>query len=270
MEARYDARHEKFAPRERRNPRLLAHAYILGSFMRDAIIQEALTDQSHTLHIGIDYKIDQHINPDLVPMKAQYQKICPLTSHYRIFRGHQDMAKRFLRTTDEVGLFFEDDADPNRKNWHNVVNACITALERGEVYADCFYLYGREYDRNRFEVVGEVGGHKVLKLRADDTATEDSEGGRHHVFGSLAYLLTRDGAEQLVRLPWEGIPIDVILPDRLKFRLLEDSPFNHNRVQGSLTYPSSTRPPEVQTIARSPAGISRLHRTVHGPHQKVH
>lgn len=263
MNAKYDAQKEVFHPRTRRNPELKAHAYIMASFMRSAIVQEALTDQSHTLHIGTDYDI----TPDTLPLKDQYKKICPLTSHYRIFRGHQDMAKRFLQTGDDIGLFFEDDADPNRPDWQRVVNGCLDALRLGQVDADCFYLYGREFKRERFHTHQIIEGREVLKL-SDFEATEDSPGGRHHVFGCLAYLLTRKGALQLSTLDWEGIPIDVVMPDRINFALLHPSPFNHNRSQGSLTYPSSCKPPAAQT--RGPVLAARLHRAVSAGPRVVH
>lgn len=163
-----------------------------------------------------------------------YKGFCVLQTHYRVFLGHQAMMKLFLETGEPIGLFFEDDAVPNIMLTAAIVNACAKdALEKGD--CEVFATYGRLYDRRRFDCIRKVAGREVLRLKPTETKKgEFSSGGNANVLGSLAYLVTRAGAEKFANLPWEGIPVDARMPDVTKFIFLHQTPWSHDRRQGSL------------------------------------
>lgn len=217
---------------------LEAHAYVFGCNRRTGLILPYLADQNFTLHIGKDY------NPpsDAAPIRADYAAGSPFLSNYRVFLGHQDMCRRFLNSSPApVALMFEDDAVPNCHNWTSVVNEAITTMRPG---VDVLALYGRNYKKERFKVDYTIdnGRRQVLSLRPDVPQSEEDIGGKHHWHGSMAYLVTRAGAEKIAALPWEGIPCDIVFWDRTNFCGLHKGPFDHDRRQGSLLFPESCRP----------------------------
>ena len=216
---------------------LKAPAYVFGCNRRPGLVLPFLADQTHTLHIGHDYDL----TPAVSEMQEQYRVTSPLLSNYRVFRGHQDMMRRFLDTRDRLGLFFEDDAVPNTPDWVSVTNVCLSRMGAAEVFS----LYGRHFDRRRFNCEYVVAGRSVLTLRKQVAQDEEDRGGRHHVFGSMAYICTRVGAEKIAALQWEGIPCDCQFWDRTEFQFLDPSPFDHDRQQGSLLFPESCGPGAV-------------------------
>lgn len=210
---------------------LKVHAYVFGCIKRPGLVLPYLADQSHTLHIGTDYSAEGYA------WKPIYSHL-NIVSHTRVFRGHQDMARRFLQTKDEVALFFEDDACPNTPDWPKIVNAAVEQFTAGSLKGlEVFYLHGRNFRRERFKAIEMIEGREVLQLRSDVPQCETKFGGRHHVYGSMAYLLNRASAEKWINMPWEGIPIDTIQPDRFNFAVLHPSPFDHDRSQGSIVDP---------------------------------
>lgn len=207
-------------------PQLNMEAYVMGCDRRPGLILPHLAAQTHTLHIGTDYE-----PPEKTLMTKNYYQ-CPLISHYRVFRGHQDMATKFLQDGGDVALMFEDDASPNCTHWTGIVNRAADWM--GKLELDVFYLYGRQYNNERFQTLAMIDNREIIRLRSDVPQTEDCLGGRHHVYGCMAYLITRAAAERWEQYDFEGIPVDVILPDRFRFALLHRSPFDHDRRQGSL------------------------------------
>jgi hypothetical protein len=236
-------------------PELLnMHAYVFGCVRRPGLILPHLAAQSHTLHIGTDY-----MPPDGTVMTQHYFQ-CPLIPHYRVFRGHQDMARRFLQTGEPVALMFEDDASPNTPEWTNVVNKAWAQMQ--EIGLEVFYLYGRQFDNRRFQVISMLDRREIIQLRSDVGATEDCQGGKHHIYGCMAYLIKREAALRWEAMEFEGIPVDVILPDRFKFALLHQTPFDHDRRQGSLI--DGTPPPSAARPVGMPARPPMVQRSASG------
>lgn len=231
----YNLPHPVHDPKKADWVKLDVHPYVVGCNRRPGLILPFLADQSHTLHIGVDYDLPA----EAAKMRSDYDKGSPLLGNYRVFRSHQDACKRFLETKAKVALIFEDDAVPNTTDWVSVVNDAVESMQPG---IDILSLYGRNFSHHRFEPEYQIGNRSVLALRFDVPQSEDDHGGRHHVHGSLAYLITRKGAKKVVELPWEGIPCDVVFWDRTEFQFLHPSPFNHNRDQGSLLFPASCPP----------------------------
>lgn len=232
--AAVDGRRPTKDPTNVAHVKLNCHAYVMGCDRRSGLVLPFLADQTHTLHIGTDYPL----TPDVAPMAPVYAQGSPLLSNWRVYRGHQDICKRFLATKDKVCLIFEDDAVPNTADWPNVVNECIEKM--GDL--DILSLYGRQFKRNRFkEILRTDDGRSLLQL-SDEHADKHARGGKHHVYGALAYLVNRRGARIISQLDWRGIPLDVEFWDETKFAFLETSPFTHDRSQGSLLFPASCPP----------------------------
>lgn len=214
---------------------LAVHAYVVAHWKRPGLIVPYLIDQSHTVHQGVDYEFPL----GEAPMNDLYRAGSPLLSNYRVFRAHQDVCRRFLSTHDDYALIFEDDAVPNCPEWVEIVNEA--AFTMGTL--DVLSLYGRHFDYSRFAVDYRIDNSKREVLRLNDPkASENTRGGRHHVYGALAYLVNRIGAEKIRSQRWEGIPLDVQFWDRTDFAFIHPSPFNHDRRQGSLLYPGSCLP----------------------------
>lgn len=157
-----------------------------------------------------------------------------LLAHYRCLRGHQEMAWRFLdESTEPVALLLEDDAVPNVSDWQRVVSDGVTALNNCPG-AEVLSLHSRCFKRQRFDCIDMIGNREILRLKPSAGGSETDRGGRHHCFGSLAYLITRQAAARLSSAPWPGIPADIFLADHFNFIFLNPSPFNHDRRQGSI------------------------------------
>jgi hypothetical protein len=54
------------------------------------------------------------------------------------------------------------------------------------------------------------------------------------VFGSLAYLIREAAARRFRAMAYDGVPVDLLLPNRFKFCLVHPSPFDHDRRHPSL------------------------------------
>lgn len=226
-------------PKKKQWVAAIPEIYVVGCNRRPGLVLPYLADQSHHLHIGTDYDLPA----DAVPMRADYDSGSPWLGNYRVFRSHQDICKKFLKTGSKFCLIFEDDAVPNTADWVQVVNDACESMRPG---VDILSLYGRNFKPHRFETVYTLGKRKVLQLRADVPQSEADRGGRHHVHGSLAYILTRKGAKKVSELPWRGIPCDCDFWDLVSnFQFIHPSPFNHDRTTGSILFPSSC-PPKVK------------------------
>jgi hypothetical protein len=204
--------------------------YVLGHASRSGLILPHLSRVSHTLYVNPDWSYEG------VSMSPLYEGKCPLT-HYRVYRGWQQMAHAFLQTGAPAGLFFEDDAVPRFSNW----------LERCQTYADwlvkndhrfqLMYLCGRCFDPKRFAKDAFYFDAPIYSLKPNAVYPDPSGfGGLNHVFGCCAALMTRSGAKLMTSLPWIGVPGDVHFPDNIPFCFVShtDSAFVHDSSQGSL------------------------------------
>jgi hypothetical protein len=231
-----DATKEVIPEYKRSSERLTMPVFVLGCSQRPSLLVPYLFDQTYTLVCNTDEN-----PPEGVVMQPQYARSSPLATNWRVGVGHQKMAELFLRTNEPVGLMFEDDAVPNFAKWTSTVNLIASHIDprRDQV----LWLHGREFNRSHYSVSATFDGFDVLYLKAGCGGRESDCGGIKHVFGCLAYLMTRTAAHKMVSLPWEGLPPDVTLADRFEFAFLNPSPFDHNRSQGSLIFPGSVPKP---------------------------
>jgi hypothetical protein len=237
---------------ERPPGRLNMPVYIFGCARRPSLTLDALRayNEHPTFHTGTDYALPRGTEFNSPYHLALNQKTL---AHYRVFRGHQDMAARFLREHIHApaALMMEDDAVPNCADWVDVVNAAADYfVSRG---TDTMCLHARSIRAVHFTDCGMVGNRVIYRLRPG-VHTPNLMGGSHHLYGfTLAYLINRHAATEFANGPaWTGIPVDCYLPDHFGTELMMKSPFNHDRSQGSLV-DGKYRPRPKATIVGTPS-----------------
>jgi hypothetical protein len=180
---------------------------------RPALVLDALD--------GLEPRVSSTPDYDLPP---DFSTAVSLASYnqvgaYRCFRGHQDALG--LAGGDPV-LVLEDDAVPNTRDWLRIVESAAAALSDFEVVS----FHGRGFDPAKFERRGRVEHRDVLVPRFWC--------GPVRVFGSLAYVIREHAIRRFMTMAYDGVPVDLLLPNRFKFCLLDPSPFNHDRRYPSL------------------------------------
>jgi hypothetical protein len=180
---------------------------------RKALALDFLLDLPHIAHWTTDYDLPSGFRPRpecVAPIPNQ-------TARYRCFKGHQDA---LTRVQTPYALVLEDDAVPNRNDWVSVANEACGFLDQYELVS----LHSREVNENDF--VAEAWG-KMRFLRPKIQ-------GEAWVLGSLAYLINMEAAPRFIKSVYDGFPRDLANCRHFKFGLIDPSPFNHDRSQGSL------------------------------------
>lgn len=191
---------------------------VVASHRKKALVLPHLKNFPHKVSYSTDYDLPENFEPEvtgLVQPCLQHH-----TNTYRCFRGHQDA----IRLCDKENvLVFEDDAVPNTDDWFNIVSDSIPLLDTFEMIS----FHGRNYDRSLYE------RHWSVRPGNDFIFIPERKG-TVFVCGALAYLLNRRVFEKVLSYQYNGMPIDILLVSTLSFCLLEKSPFNHDRSEGSL------------------------------------
>jgi hypothetical protein len=180
---------------------------------RPALVLDSLHGIAHDVSCTPDYDLPPDFATDI--QLAAYNQV----GAYRCFRGHQDAMA--LASGDPI-LVLEDDAVPNTDRWLPIVQAAARTVPDVDVIS----LHGRGFDPDRFERRGQVDGRDVLVPRFWR--------GPVRVFGSLAYLIREAAARRFRAMAYDGVPVDLLLPNRFKFCLVHPSPFDHDRRHPSL------------------------------------
>ena len=175
---------------------------------RPALLLDSLEGIVYQVSYTPDYELPAGFITDIT--LAAYNQV----GAYRCFRGHQDAIG--LASGESV-LVLEDDAVPNTRDWLNVVVSASASLTD----VDIISLHGREFDPARFERRAVVAGRDVLVPRFWC--------GPVRVFGSLAYLIRGAAMRRFMAMRYDGVPVDLLLPNRFKFCLVHPSPFDHDR-----------------------------------------
>ncbi len=186
---------------------------IVANPHRPALVLESLDGVDYRLSCTPDYELPTDFATPF-GLAANNQ-----TGAYRCFRGHQDALG--LATGSPI-LVLEDDAVPNTRDWLSIVSAVSTAVTDVEIVS----LHGRGFDVGRFDRRAVVAGRDVLVPRFWC--------GPVRVFGSLAYLIRGAAARRFMAMRYDGVPVDLLLPNRFKFCLVHPSPFDHDRRYPSL------------------------------------
>jgi hypothetical protein len=172
----------------------------------------------HTVHWSVDYDLPKDFISDPI--------FNGINSHvlgqYRAWRGHQEALFAMLLQQDmKYVLVMEDDCVPNRDDWLEIVEKMVEWLSEYQVIS----FHGR--DLRFMEWTSLLTGIGLYIL-------EPIYPGRVWSLGMLCYLIRRDAIEDFVKRLYNGRPIDLAIPNFYKFALVDPSPFDHNRSQGSL------------------------------------
>lgn len=187
---------------------------IVANHKRKALILDYLKDVYHKVSYTPDYELPVDFNPAVVGRVLNH------VGAYRCFKGHQDAIK--LCEKENV-FIFEDDAVPNIPNWLDIVQDSVSYLNKFELVS----LHGRDFYKSLFDNYKEIRpGNNFLILK--------EKKGVPFICGALAYLVNRKSFEQILSWNYNGMPIDLLLYYKFNFCLLEKSPFNHDRSQGTL------------------------------------
>ena len=180
---------------------------------RPALVLDALDGLEHRVSCTPDYDLPADFST-AISLAASNQ-----LGAYRCFRGHQDAIG--LASSRTV-LVLEDDAVPNTRDWLTILESAAAALAD----VDIISFHGRGFDPARFERRAVVAGRDVLVPRFWC--------GPVRVFGSLAYLIRGAAVPRFLAMRYDGVPVDLLLPNRFTFCLVHPSPFDHDRRYPSL------------------------------------
>jgi hypothetical protein len=160
---------------------------------------------------------DYNLEPDF-QVKNEYKKL--VANHlgaYRCLRGHQ---LALQHSTKELTLVFEDDAVPNREDWLKYIQTFIHHFN-DENWLECISLHGRMFDRKHFT---STSNNKEILYPI----------GTPFIVAGLAYFINKSGKEKVLNHKYDGLPLDLLLYWKLNYILVDPSPFDHDRSEGSL------------------------------------
>jgi hypothetical protein len=180
---------------------------------RPALVLDSLDGVEHVVSSTPDYELPPDFTTDIG--LASYNQV----GAYRCFRGHQDALGR---ASGDAVLVLEDDAVPNTHDWLSIVQSAAATLRDFDVIS----LHGRGFDPDKFE--------RRATLEERDVLVPRFWCGPVRVFGSLAYLIREGAVRRFTNMVYDGVPVDLLLPNRFKFCLLSPSPFDHDRRYPSL------------------------------------
>ncbi len=168
-------------------------------------------------HTGKDYEWgDTKIHEAYLPLTGGN------IGQYRCYRAHQDGLA--LASKDYV-LVLEDDAIPNRPDWADIVLKAVKDLDAFNIIS----LHGRDWEKYP---AGRVPDSNLL---IPSPVQISSRLVARWVLGSLAYVLPRNGVVfETIKNPYIGLPMDLYIANMEQFALVDPSPFDHVRTEGSL------------------------------------
>lgn len=208
---------------------------VVANVHRSPIITEYLGQAGQPYHLSL--------TPDL-PLPAERDWPNDWLNHntlgaYRCYMAHRLALSATLGDRkldewkgDEVICVFEDDARPHWQDWFQQTAKAADLLKDFEVVS----LHGRrtvgtrhKHANGQMYAIPTYGKHGVC--------TKQRQQGEFEGFwtcGSLAYLVSADTAYKIIALPYDGMPMDLVLVNRFKAAIIEPSPFLHDRQHGSL------------------------------------
>lgn len=184
---------------------------VVSTEKREPLIAPYLEGLNSIISITPDYDLPKGFEPAVKGLTHNH------LGTYRCFKGHQNA---IVKATKDCALIFEDDAIPNRTDWLNIVNQSLSLLNVFDVVS----FHGRDYDRDVF--LPFIHPHNPEFIWTSDRNT--------WIVGALAYLVGRVNYERMKNFVYDGTPWDIVLYRQFTYCLLENSPFNHDRTQGSL------------------------------------
>ena len=181
---------------------------IVTSAKRKPLITEHLVGLGAIISVTSDYELSPNWQPKFGGLVGNH------LGAYRCFRGHQDA---IAKSTKDAVLVFEDDAVPNKQAWLKVVNDSVKLLAEFEMVS----LHGRNFLPEIFDAV-------------NNDFIKPKNKGSEWIVAALAYLISRRIIDKLMKYEYNGMPWDLLLYRELNYCLIKNSPFNHDRTEGSL------------------------------------
>jgi hypothetical protein len=184
---------------------------VIATKKRRPLIAPYLKDLNPIISYTPDYELPENFEPAVKGLTHNH------LGTYRCFKGHQQAINK---ATKECALIFEDDAVPNRTDWLHIINENLELLNAFDVVS----FHGRDYDKNAFSPF--LSPHSSGFIWARDKQT--------WIVGALVYLVGRENYERMINFAYDGTPWDLVLYRNFSYCLMQKSPFNHDRSQGSL------------------------------------
>jgi len=188
--------------------------FVLATNKRQALIPKYLDEKN--IKYEMYYTPDYNLDMSTVKHKQYTFSDGNLISHYRIFRGHQDVMKKINK---DYALIFEDDAVPNCSDWVDIIDKSMHFCND----YDFVSLHARKPNLSMYDVIGNVNDRSMLKPKQYGFWF-------NQLCGCMAYLIKKDKISCYVNDIFDGTPDDVTLYSK-KFVLLEPTIFNHNNGQ---------------------------------------
>ena len=199
--------------------------FIVANPHRKSLTKEALDAEE------IDIPYHMHLTPDYVVPKTwkplpRWRYIFDANpkaknGHLRCQTGHQDCL--MMRDTNKIQIMLEDDAVPNRRNWLQLVDVAASLLKDYQVVS----LHGRDIKKQDWR------GFKHREVGFWTPKRPNS--GKVWCLGSLGFIMREDAIQKFIEMNYDGTPMDMLIANKFdSFCVIADSPFNHDRREGSL------------------------------------
>lgn len=185
---------------------------VVATKKRKPLIVPYLEGLNPIISITSDYTLPEGFVPEVGGLTYNH------LGTYRCFRGHQDA---IAKATKDYVLILEDDAVPNRPDWCQVVCESIFLAD----IFDLVSFHARGYDRSAFTSFDKFHhSHNFIWTLYKET----------WIVAALAYLMKKENYEKIKDFVYNGTPWDLVLYRSFNYCLMEKSPFDHNRSEGSL------------------------------------
>jgi hypothetical protein len=189
---------------------------VIGTKHKPILTTEYLNNIEYRVFYTTDY--DLPVDFKVHQSNLEYKNaLSHMLGAYRCFRGHQDA---MVGCNNDTILVFEDDAVPNREDWHKVVNVASKLLDKYEIVS----LHCRHLNKYMFEKKIIDGISFLCKKPNTKVWT----------IGSLCYLIKKQTVNKICSYQFDGCPMDMFLNRYFSFCVVENSPFNHDRQHGSI------------------------------------
>jgi len=204
---------------------------VITTHHRQPLIVPHLSDYRHTILTNPD-------DPAPDPQPLDRLSPNPLGA-FRCFRGHQ---RAVAMLQEQPGLIIEDDAIPTDDEWPEVVEIAASSLlptyDVVSLHCRVDNMPATHIDPTpHVQTVRKIDGLGIVATLKDYDRTIWN--GERFVmkwgFASLAYLISPSAQQKLLRMKWDGMPVDLILCNRFSFCAVFPSPFRHGHaVAGSI------------------------------------
>lgn len=189
---------------------------VVANHHRKALILDYLKDIPHKVSYTPDYELPESWSPEFEQfVRTPWGHL----GQHRCLEGHKDA---FKLCDKDVILVLEDDAVPNRKDWLDVIIDAFILIKDFEIVS----VHGREIDFRLF--------NRSYFGKETNLCIPKNNKNFLRILGSLAYFINRKSIDRFNKHNYNGFPIDLFIANAFKICVIDPSPLNHDRSQGSL------------------------------------